>query len=263
MTVSLAWISVIRCSPWPCDILQDVNISQPPLPTATVPPAIKIAEQTSQKPQATPEPSPLTTNLPIESMDDPPSPIMEDPPTPDLPPAALPAIYDPGYPPAGNLGDMSSLFNPEVMQMFQGAGGGQEGASPFAPRQKGPAVKEEKPLVVRLMPVVHMLAITVMFYLTVFVWEPSVWASGAGRSSLAPDWKVGAERAGRWRSLMGDTGVASDILTSGFASLVCLLNDSTRLLLTSLPFAACLLGFRHAGDIALQHRNPPGSGTFI
>ena len=116
---------------------------------------------------------------------------------------------------------MSSLFNPEMMQMFQGAGGGQEGASPFAPRQQAPAVKEEKPLVVRLMPVVHMVAITVMFYLTVFVWEPSVWASGARGSGSDQDWRSGAGRAARWRNLRGDTGVASDILTSGFASLVC------------------------------------------
>ena len=231
-----------------------------------------VVEETSQKPQTIPEPSPLNVNVnvPVEAMDDPPSPIMEDPPTPDLPPTALPAMYDPsfgaGYPPAGGLGDMSSLFNPEMMQMFQGAaGGGSDGTSPFAPRQQvpsGPA--EEKPFVVRLVPVIHMVAITVMFYLAVFVWEPSVWASGAGKSSLWTQ-KVGGTRAGRWRSLRGDTGVASDILTSGFASLVCPFSHGSMRLSAHMTFSrvACLLGIRDPGNPALQHGNLAGSSTSL
>lgn len=195
------------------------TVPSPEPVSSSLPPT--LPEESLQKPQETTEPSTSYTEIPIDLMDDPPSPIMEDPPTPDLPPTALPAIYDPafggGFPPGGGLGDMSSLFNPEMMQMFQNAGG-PPGASPFAPQQQAAPAAVQKPLVARLIPVIHMVAITVMFYLTVFIWEPSVWASGARRGGKALD--VGGVREGRWRSLRGDTGSASDVLTSGFASLV-------------------------------------------
>lgn len=245
------------------------TILQTPVTSAGVPPIVVDSEQMTQKPQETGQPSASYTEIPIDMMDDPPSPVMEDPPTPDLPPTALPAIYDPsfggGFPPGGGLGDMSSLFNPEMMQMFQGAGGpgGPDGASPFAPQQQGPPVAAGKPLIARLVPLVHMIAITAMFYLTMFVWEPSVWASGARRGNLDQDWKAGGGRAGRWRSLRGDTGAASDILTSGFAGLVSLLTRDDWLTFADIAFllAARVLGVRHPGDTALQHRNIAYQGT--
>lgn len=139
----------------------------------------------------------------------------DDPPTPELPPTSLPAITDSpfGFPPSAGAGDMSSMFPPEMMQMLQNAGGA-PGSSPFG---AAPPTTSEKPLLARLMPLVHIIAITTFFALTILVWEPSVWASGAGRAVVQ---MIGG-RDRRWSGLRGDSGgLANDVLTSGWASLV-------------------------------------------
>lgn len=139
----------------------------------------------------------------------------DDPPTPELPPTSLPAITDSpfGFPPSAGAGDMSSMFPPEMMQMLQNAGGA-PGSSPFS---SASPTTTEKPLLARLMPLVHIVTISIFFALTILVWEPSVWASGAGRAVIQ---MIGG-RERRWSGLRGDSGgLASDVLTSGWASLV-------------------------------------------
>lgn len=74
----------------------------------------------------------------------------------------------------------------------------------------------EKPLLARLMPLVQIVAITIFFALTILVWETSVWASGAGPAVI----QVVGGRHWRWSGLRGNSGGwASDVLTSGWASL--------------------------------------------
>ncbi|KAI5448951.1 hypothetical protein NCC49_005745 [Naganishia albida] len=140
----------------------------------------------------------------------------EDPPTPELEPTRLPAINDSpfGFPPSTGGGDMSSMFSPEMMQMLQNAGGA-PGSSPFA---AAPPAATEKTLLARLMPLIHVLTISVCFALTILIWEPSVWASGAGAGRAVVQTIGGRDK--RWSGLRGDSGgLASDVLTSGWASL--------------------------------------------
>lgn len=141
----------------------------------------------------------------------------EDPPTPELPPTRLPAINDSpfGFPPSAGGEDMSSMFSPEMMQILQNAGGA-PGSSPFA---AAPPAATEKTLLARLMPLIHVLTISVFFAFTILIWEPSVWASGAGAGRAVVQTIGGREK--RWSGLRGDSGgLASDVLTSGWASLV-------------------------------------------
>jgi hypothetical protein len=163
----------------------------------------------------------------------------DDPPTPPLPAADLPDIptrrgNDPFALTApssgqntGMEGDMSSLFPglnipPEMLQMLQGAGGNGGGTgtttpgmgNPFAPP---PPVKKSK-LAIAL-PLIHLVSVIAFYVFTIFYWEPSVWASGR-RSTLTG--AVPVERRERWVRLKGDVGTKSDLLDSGWASLVCL-----------------------------------------
>ncbi|KAJ9105811.1 hypothetical protein QFC19_003379 [Naganishia cerealis] len=165
----------------------------------------------------------------------------QDPPTPPLPAVELPdvparrgnnnpfALAAASGPSSAPEGDMSSLFPglnipPEMLQMLQGGGNdgggigmnGPTSGNPFAP----PPPAQKSP-VTRLLPLIHLLSVVAFYLFTILVWEPSVWASGRqsglGKMDSA---SVPVERRERWTRLRGDVGSKSDLLESGWASLV-------------------------------------------
>lgn len=164
----------------------------------------------------------------------------DDPPTPPLPAANLPDIptqrgnRDPfalTVPSGSNNpteGDMSSLFPglnipPEMLQMLQGAGGNNGGGTGTATPGMGslfaPPPPVKKSALAQALPLIHFLSVVAFYLFTIFYWEPTVWASG--RSSTL-DGGLPVERRERWVRLKGDVGSKSDLLDSGWASLVCL-----------------------------------------